>query len=154
MDGQIERTIQTLEDMLWACALDFKKAWDAQVALIEFSYNNTRHSSIGMAPYEALYGRKCWTRSTSTTSMSPLPLDLTWSKHPPRKLESSRNGWKWHRVVKRAMLIRGADHWNLRCEIAYSLRYPQPRESQGLVRRASLAHDALGLSLSYNELER
>jgi len=63
-DGQTERTIQTLEDMLRACALDFKSAWDEQLALIEFSYNNSYHTSIGMAPDEALYKRYrtplCW----------------------------------------------------------------------------------------------
>jgi len=57
-DGETERTIQTLEDMLQACALDFKSAWDEQLALIEFSYNNSYHASIGMAPYEALYGKE------------------------------------------------------------------------------------------------
>ncbi|KAL0428025.1 UNVERIFIED_CONTAM: Transposon Tf2-11 polyprotein [Sesamum latifolium] len=57
-DGQIERTIQTLEDMLRACILDFKGNWGDYMTLIEFSYNNSYHSSIDMAPYEALYGRK------------------------------------------------------------------------------------------------
>ena len=59
MDGQSERTIQTLEDMLWACVLDFKKDWDESLPLCEFSYSNSYHSSIGMAPFEALYGRRC-----------------------------------------------------------------------------------------------
>ncbi|XP_073153461.1 uncharacterized protein [Henckelia pumila] len=58
-DGQTERTIQTLEDMLRACALDFSGNWSEHLPLIEFAYNNSYHSSIGMAPYEALYGRKC-----------------------------------------------------------------------------------------------
>ena len=58
-DGQSERTIQTLEDMLRVCALDFKGSWDEHLPLIEFSYNNSYHASIGMPPYEALYGRKC-----------------------------------------------------------------------------------------------
>ena len=58
-DGQSERTIQTLEDMLRACVLEFQGSWDQYIALMEFSYNNHYHSSIGMAPYEALYGRKC-----------------------------------------------------------------------------------------------
>ncbi|XP_070041629.1 uncharacterized protein, partial [Nicotiana tomentosiformis] len=59
IDGQAERTIQTLEDMLRACVLDFKGNWDDHLALIEFAYNNSYHSSIKMAPYEALYGRRC-----------------------------------------------------------------------------------------------
>ena len=58
-DGQSERTIQTLEDMLRACVLDFKGSWNDYLTLVEFAYNNSYHSSIKMAPYEALYGRKC-----------------------------------------------------------------------------------------------
>ncbi|GJR04318.1 putative reverse transcriptase domain-containing protein [Tanacetum coccineum] len=58
-DGQSERTYQTLEDMLRACVLDFGKSWDRHLPLIEFSYNNSYHTSIKVAPFEALYGRKC-----------------------------------------------------------------------------------------------
>ncbi|GJR98590.1 putative reverse transcriptase domain-containing protein [Tanacetum coccineum] len=54
-----ERTIQTLEDMLRACVIDFGKGWDRHLPLIEFSYNNSYHTSIKAAPFEALYGRKC-----------------------------------------------------------------------------------------------
>ena len=55
----MERTIQKLEDMLRACAIDVGKGWEEQLALIEFSYNNSYHASIEMAPFEALYGRLC-----------------------------------------------------------------------------------------------
>ncbi|GKE79105.1 putative reverse transcriptase domain-containing protein, partial [Tanacetum coccineum] len=58
-DGQSERTIQTLEDMLPACVIDFGSSWDRHLPLVEFSYNNSYHASIEAAPYEALYGRKC-----------------------------------------------------------------------------------------------
>ncbi|GJY07215.1 putative reverse transcriptase domain-containing protein [Tanacetum coccineum] len=58
-DGQSERTIQTLEDMLRACVIDFGSSWDRHLPLVEFSYNNSYHTSIKAAPYEALYGRKC-----------------------------------------------------------------------------------------------
>ncbi|GJX84210.1 putative reverse transcriptase domain-containing protein [Tanacetum coccineum] len=58
-DGQSERTIQTLEDMLRACVLDFGKSWDRHFPLVEFSYNNSYHTSIKAAPFEVLYGRKC-----------------------------------------------------------------------------------------------
>ncbi|KAJ0878848.1 putative nucleotidyltransferase, Ribonuclease H [Helianthus annuus] len=58
-DGQSERTIQTLEDMLRACVIDFGKGWERHLPLIEFSYNNSYHTSIQAAPFEALYGRKC-----------------------------------------------------------------------------------------------
>ncbi|KAI5338787.1 hypothetical protein L3X38_018059 [Prunus dulcis] len=60
-DGQSEMTIQTLEDMLRSCMLQLKDAWDSHLALIEFAYNNNYHSSIEMAPHEALYGRQCRT---------------------------------------------------------------------------------------------
>ncbi|KAI3786474.1 hypothetical protein L1987_40179 [Smallanthus sonchifolius] len=60
-DGQSERTIQTLEDMLRACVIDFGGSWDNHLTLIEFSYNNSYHTSIQCAPFEALYGRKCRT---------------------------------------------------------------------------------------------
>ncbi|GJT55677.1 putative reverse transcriptase domain-containing protein [Tanacetum coccineum] len=58
-DGQSERTIQTLEDMLRACVIDFGKGWGKHLPLVEFSYNNSYHASIKAAPFEALYGRKC-----------------------------------------------------------------------------------------------
>ncbi|KAD2392908.1 hypothetical protein E3N88_39885 [Mikania micrantha] len=60
-DGQSERTIQTLEDMLRACVIDFGGSWDDHLPLMDFSYNNSYHSSIQTAPFEALYGKKCRT---------------------------------------------------------------------------------------------
>ncbi|GJX24229.1 putative reverse transcriptase domain-containing protein, partial [Tanacetum coccineum] len=59
IDGQSERTIQTLEDMLCACVIDFGKGWVNHLPLVEFSYNNRYHASIKVVPFEALYGRKC-----------------------------------------------------------------------------------------------
>nr|GEV13288.1 hypothetical protein [Tanacetum cinerariifolium] len=58
-DDQSERTIQTLEYMLWACVMDFGGSWDTHLSLVEFSYNNSYHTSIKCAPFKALYGRKC-----------------------------------------------------------------------------------------------
>ncbi|GJX99369.1 putative reverse transcriptase domain-containing protein [Tanacetum coccineum] len=58
-DGQSERTIQTLKDMLQACVIDFVKGWERHLPLVEFSYNNSYHDSIKAAPFKALYGRKC-----------------------------------------------------------------------------------------------
>ena len=58
-DGQSERTIQVLEDMLRACVLDHKGSWEEHLPLVEFVYNNNYQASIQMAPYEALYGRPC-----------------------------------------------------------------------------------------------
>ncbi|GJU68708.1 putative reverse transcriptase domain-containing protein [Tanacetum coccineum] len=48
-----------LEDMLRACVIDFGSSWDRHLPWVEFSYNNSYHTSIKAAPYEALYGRKC-----------------------------------------------------------------------------------------------
>ncbi|GJT98616.1 reverse transcriptase domain-containing protein [Tanacetum coccineum] len=58
-DEQSERTIQTLEDMLRECVIDFGKGWERHLPLVEISYNNSYHASIKAAPFEALYGRKC-----------------------------------------------------------------------------------------------
>ena len=60
-DGQSKRTIQTLEDILRACVMEFKGSWDTYLALMECAYNNSYRASIEMAPFEALYGRKCRT---------------------------------------------------------------------------------------------
>jgi len=60
-DRQSERTIQSLEDLLQACVLDHLGSWNEVLPLVEFTYNNSYHSSIGMAPYEALFGRRCRT---------------------------------------------------------------------------------------------
>ncbi|RVW60596.1 Retrovirus-related Pol polyprotein from transposon 297 [Vitis vinifera] len=58
-DGQSKRVIQVLEDLLRACALDLKGNWDDYLPLVEFAYDNSFQASIGMAPFEALYGRRC-----------------------------------------------------------------------------------------------
>ncbi|GJU31424.1 putative reverse transcriptase domain-containing protein [Tanacetum coccineum] len=58
-DGQRERTIQNLEDMLRACVIDFGNGWIKYFPLVEFSYNNSYQASIKAAPFEALYGQKC-----------------------------------------------------------------------------------------------
>ncbi|GJY85310.1 putative reverse transcriptase domain-containing protein [Tanacetum coccineum] len=59
IDGQSERTIQILEDMLQACVIDFGKGWEKHLPLVEFSYKNRYHANIKATPFEALYGRKC-----------------------------------------------------------------------------------------------
>ncbi|GKA43167.1 putative reverse transcriptase domain-containing protein [Tanacetum coccineum] len=59
INEQSERTIQTLEDMLLACVIDFGKGWVNHLPLVEFSYNSSYHASIKAAPFEALYDQKC-----------------------------------------------------------------------------------------------
>ena len=75
-DGQYERTIQVLEDMLRACVLDHKGSWEEHFPLLKFSYNNSYQASIQMAPYEALYGRPCrsplcWTEVGESSITGP-----------------------------------------------------------------------------------
>ena len=75
-DGQTERTIQSLEDLLRACILEHGGSWDTYLPLIEFTYNNSFHASIGMAPFEALYGRRCrtslcWHESGESVVLGP-----------------------------------------------------------------------------------
>ncbi|KAG8503406.1 hypothetical protein CXB51_001385 [Gossypium anomalum] len=62
-DGQSKRVIQVLEDMLRGCIIDFRGSWEDYLPLAEFAYNNSYQASIQMAPYEALYGRRCHTES-------------------------------------------------------------------------------------------
>ena len=75
-DGQSERVIQILEDMLRSCAINYEGSWDRHIPLVEFVYNNSFQSSIEMEPYEALYGRKCrtplcWTELSSRKVTGP-----------------------------------------------------------------------------------
>ncbi|GJS21916.1 putative reverse transcriptase domain-containing protein [Tanacetum coccineum] len=75
-DWQSERTIQTLEDMLRACIIDFGKGWDKHLPLVEFSHNNSYYTSIKAAQFKALYGRKfrspvCWAKVGNAQLTSP-----------------------------------------------------------------------------------
>ncbi|KAK8931451.1 hypothetical protein KSP39_PZI016502 [Platanthera zijinensis] len=81
-DGQTERTNRTLEDLLRMCILDFGGKWEKYVTLVEFSYNNSFQASIGMAPFEALYGRRCrtplcWAESEERSSIRESWIDKT-----------------------------------------------------------------------------
>nr|GEY41982.1 hypothetical protein [Tanacetum cinerariifolium] len=75
-DGQSERTIQTLEDMLRACVIDFGNSWVKHLPLVEFSYNNSYHASIKAAPFEALYGQKCCSPVCWAKSYADLKLKM------------------------------------------------------------------------------
>nr|GEV16618.1 reverse transcriptase domain-containing protein [Tanacetum cinerariifolium] len=84
-DGQSERIIQTLEDMLRACAIDFGKSWVNHFPLVDFSYNNSYHASIKATPFEALYGRKChspvfWTEVGEAQILGPELIQETTEK--------------------------------------------------------------------------
>ena len=84
-DGQSERTIQTLEDMLRAVVLDWGDSWEKYLPLVEFAYNDSFHTSIGMSPYEALYGRPCrtplcWTQVGERSMLGPEIVEETTEK--------------------------------------------------------------------------
>ncbi|CAA0819335.1 Unknown protein, partial [Striga hermonthica] len=87
-DGQSERTIQTLKDMLRALVVDRGAKWESLLPYAEFTYNNSYHSSIQMAPYEALYGRKC---------RSP----LYWDDVGERRILMGSNTWDRFREMIR-----------------------------------------------------
>nr|GFB93060.1 putative reverse transcriptase domain-containing protein [Tanacetum cinerariifolium] len=100
-EGQSERTIQTLEDMLRACAIDFGKGWVNHLPLVEFSYNNSYHASIKAAPFEALYGRKCrspvcWTEVGEAQILGPKLIQKTTEKiiQINQKMEAARDRQK------------------------------------------------------------
>nr|GEX44834.1 putative reverse transcriptase domain-containing protein [Tanacetum cinerariifolium] len=84
-DGQSEHTIQTLEDMLQACVIDFGGSWDTHLPLVEFSYNNSYHKSIKCAPFEALYRCKyrspvIWTEIRESQPIGPEIMQETTEK--------------------------------------------------------------------------
>ncbi|GJS06707.1 putative reverse transcriptase domain-containing protein [Tanacetum coccineum] len=98
---QSERTIQTLKDMLRACVMDFCGSWDTHLPLIEFSYNNSYHTSIKCVPFEALYGRKCrspviWTKVRESQLIRPEIVQETTEKivHIKERLKTARSRQK------------------------------------------------------------
>ncbi|GJZ30888.1 putative reverse transcriptase domain-containing protein [Tanacetum coccineum] len=106
-DGQSERTIQTLEDMLRACVIDFRKGWVNHLPLVEFSYNNSYHASIKVAPFEALYGRKChspvcWTEVGETQILGPELIQETIEKiiQIKKRMQAARDRQKSYADLK------------------------------------------------------
>ncbi|GKA79375.1 putative reverse transcriptase domain-containing protein [Tanacetum coccineum] len=107
-DGQSERTIQTLKDMLRACAIDFGKGWVNHLPLVEFSYNNSYHASIKAAPFEALYGRKCrspvcWTEVGEAQILGPELIQETTEKivQIKQRMQAARDRQKSYADLKR-----------------------------------------------------
>nr|GEW27083.1 putative reverse transcriptase domain-containing protein [Tanacetum cinerariifolium] len=107
-DGQSERTIQTLEDMLCACTIDFVKDWVNHLPLVKFSYNNSYHVSIKAAPFEALYGRKCrspvcWTEVGEAQILGPKLIQETTKKiiQINQRMQAARDWQKSYSDLKR-----------------------------------------------------
>ncbi|GJX42066.1 putative reverse transcriptase domain-containing protein [Tanacetum coccineum] len=110
-DGQSERTIQTLEDMLRACVLDFKKGWDRHLPLVEFLYNNSYHTSIKATPFEALYGHKyrspiCWVEVGDSQLTGPEIIHKTIEKivQIKSRIQAARDRQKRYADVRRKPL--------------------------------------------------
>ncbi|GJZ58671.1 putative reverse transcriptase domain-containing protein [Tanacetum coccineum] len=103
-----ERTIQTLEDMLRAYAIDFRKGWVNHLPLVKFSYNNSYHASIKAAPFEALYGRKCrspicWAEVGEVQLISPELVQETTEKiiQIKQRMQAARDRQKSYANLKR-----------------------------------------------------
>ena len=108
-DGQSERTIQVLEDMLRACVLDHKGSWEEHLPLVEFAYNNSYQASIQMAPYEALYGRPCrsplcWTEVGESSMTGPDLIRDTSKKVSLQRLLTAQSWQKSYADVRRRPL--------------------------------------------------
>ncbi|GKA36341.1 putative reverse transcriptase domain-containing protein [Tanacetum coccineum] len=119
-DGQSERTIQTLEDMLRACVIDFGNGWVKHLPLVEFSYNNSYHASIKAAPFEALYGRKCrspvcWAEVGEVQLTGPEIVQETTEKiiQVKQRMQAARDRQKSYADLKRKPMEVG--------DIAYKL---------------------------------
>ncbi|GAU51356.1 hypothetical protein TSUD_413040, partial [Trifolium subterraneum] len=121
-DGQSERTIQSLEDLLRACVLEQGESWDSCLPLIEFTYNNSFQSSIGMAPFEALYGRRCrtplcWYESGETVVLGPDIVQETTEKIRMirEKMKASQSRQKsYHDKRRKDVEFQEGDHVFLR----------------------------------------
>ncbi|GKD88118.1 putative reverse transcriptase domain-containing protein, partial [Tanacetum coccineum] len=110
-DGQSERTIQTLEDMLRAYVIDFGKGWEKHLPLVEFSYNNSYHASIKATPFEALYARKCrspiyWAEVRDVQLTGPKIIHETTEKivQIRQRLQAARDQQKSYDNVRRKPL--------------------------------------------------
>ncbi|GJR83533.1 putative reverse transcriptase domain-containing protein [Tanacetum coccineum] len=106
-DRQSERTIQTLEDMLRSCAIDFGKGWVNHLPVVEFSYNNSYHASIKAAPFKALYGRKCrspvcWTEVGEAQILGPELIQETTEKivQTKQRMQAARDRQKSYADLK------------------------------------------------------
>ncbi|GJQ97507.1 putative reverse transcriptase domain-containing protein [Tanacetum coccineum] len=134
-DGQSKRTIQTLEDMLRACAIDFGKGWVNQLRLFEFSYNNSYHASIKAAPFKALYGRKCrspicWTEVGEAQILGPELIQETIEKivQIKQRMQVAHDRQKSYADLNRKLNPRYVRPFKVLekvREVAYKLEFPE-----------------------------
>nr|GEU98113.1 putative reverse transcriptase domain-containing protein [Tanacetum cinerariifolium] len=134
-DGQSERTIQTLEDMLHACVINFGKGWVNHFSLVEFSYNNSYHASIKAAPFEALYGRKCrspvcWAEVREVQLLGPKIVQETTEKiiQIKQRIQAARDRQKSYADLKRKLNPRYVRPFKILEKVgsvAYKIELPQ-----------------------------
>nr|GEY49448.1 putative nucleotidyltransferase, ribonuclease H [Tanacetum cinerariifolium] len=153
-DGQSERNIQTLEDMLCSCALEWTGNWDDYICLVEFAYNNSWHASIKCAPFEMLYGKKCralicWDQVGERVIEGPEMIEVTNAKVAvaKEKLKEARTRQKSYADKhRRSLEFQTGDHvfW----------KYHPHVESDVSVSKASLVPVSSDLSRFLIELVR
>ncbi|GJV61047.1 putative reverse transcriptase domain-containing protein [Tanacetum coccineum] len=139
-DGQSERTIQTLEDMLRACVIDFGSGWDKHLPLAEFSYNNSYHASIKAAPFEALYGRKCrspvcWSEvgdAQLTTELNSRLRQRYCARNKNRLLGVHVSRQKSYVIETETFEFEVAIHDSIRVGSPMAYKLELPRELQGI----------------------
>ncbi|GKE15190.1 putative reverse transcriptase domain-containing protein [Tanacetum coccineum] len=139
MDGQSERTIQMLEDMLCACVIDFGSSWDRHLPLVEFSYNNSYHASIKAAPFEALYGQKCRSPVCWSEVGDSQLIGLEMIRETMKKIIQIKNRLLIARSRQKSYADRRSKPWNLKSGIWYYSRVgpmvytlEQPEELKGI----------------------
>nr|GEZ48739.1 putative reverse transcriptase domain-containing protein [Tanacetum cinerariifolium] len=140
-DGQSERTIQPLEDMLRACAIDFGKGWVNHFPFVEFSYNNSYHASIKATPFKALYGRKCrspvcWTKFGEAQILGPELIHETTEKiiQIKQRMQAARDRQKSYADLKHKpmefqvgdkVMLKVSPWKGLVRDVAYKLDLPE-----------------------------
>ncbi|GJV49688.1 putative reverse transcriptase domain-containing protein [Tanacetum coccineum] len=133
-DGQSERTIQTHEDMLRACVIDFRKGWEKHLPLVEFSYNNSYHANIKATPFKALYGRKCrspvcWAEVRDVQLTGPEIIHETTEKivQIHQRLQAARDRQRSYANVRKKLLkFQVGDRVMLKIgPVAYKLELPE-----------------------------
>ncbi|CAA7036596.1 unnamed protein product [Microthlaspi erraticum] len=123
-DGQSERTIQTLEDLLRMCVLDWGGHWADHLSLVEFAYNNSFQASIGMAPFEALYGRPCRTPLCWTQVGERSMYGATYVQETTEKVRVVRLNMKEAQDIgRRVMQIDADESLSFRLEIEFISRW-------------------------------
>ncbi|RDX84811.1 Tf2-11, partial [Mucuna pruriens] len=105
-NGQIERTIQSLEDILRACMLEQQGSWDNLLPLLEFTYYNSYHSNIRMTPYEALYNQRCRTPLCWFVLSESLVLGSEVVQQTTKKIKLTQEKMKVTKVGRRAIVVR------------------------------------------------